>query len=70
MKFVIAQSNLPMQPKLGSLAIIYLLLENFGAPTWVYFAFGVFAVFAVAGWYIDWQHRVEVDLFEKAGEVK
>ena len=73
-KIVLHPNNIPMRPQLGSFAIIYLLLQNFGAPTWAYMVAVAFGIFALAGWYYDSVHRVEVDLFaeakakEKSGE--
>lgn len=68
MKRVIAYDNIPFRLPIGGTATVWLLMDRFNPPGWVWGAMAVL----VAIWWVVWlyaiTHQKEVNLFPKDPE--
>lgn len=66
----IAPSNIPSPSPVLALAVIFLLLEHFGAPDYAYWVFGVLAFLTIWGWLLQRKNAIVVDLFSEAKKLE
>lgn len=59
---VISAKNLPMRMPLWPTLTLWLLLDRWHSPAWVWGALGAFIVFVWAIWLFDVNHRLDIDL--------
>lgn len=64
MKKVISTKNLRTKSPIISALVIYLCLDKWNAPQWIYGVFGVLFFILFVAWIIDLFNTKEVDIFE------
>jgi len=62
-KQVISSKNLPSRSPIGSLALVYLMMETYGASEWVYGVFITVAVLLIIAWAVSiLRDEIEIDI--------
>jgi len=61
---VIDRTNLPFRQPFYTLLLIWLALDRFSVPDWVWGSFGLFAVLVVSVWVLSFWREESTDIFK------